>query len=201
MRRHWLEEKFSLHCKVDVCVEACSTADFKREREKKDTVLQTGHPWTVNVCMCGINKRTTQKSRPMLRWLFSEGRYLRLDGTAFEGSVFFFVVVVFSLVGFLAVRMATSSARLSLRSSFLSRTSLEASYQPVVGLSSVSFLFAHLWQCHCLFFPPSRVASCCKKWTLLCFFLFFFCISQRYNNECTPTDWNKTQSLYQLTVV
>lgn len=43
-------------------------------RRKHRRWLQTEHPWTLNVCMCGINKCTTQKSRPTWRWLFLKRR-------------------------------------------------------------------------------------------------------------------------------
>lgn len=132
--------------------------------------------------------------------LSSKVWYLRLEGTAFEGSSYF---------GGKTVRC---SARLSCLTGIDTNTQLwrfkgapfsrgllcgaprfiSACQLPQLSVSS--FLPTRFDSAIVLF--SSRVASCCKNGPR-----FLFRFFQRYNNECTPTDWNKTQTLYQLTVV
>lgn len=77
-------------------------------------------------------------------------------------------------------------------------TERHTSYQPVGRLGSPSppscspVLTVPLFVC----FSPQGSHLVVKMDPLVVVFYF-----QRYNNECTPTDWNKTRFLYQLTVV
>lgn len=69
------------------------------------------------------------------------------------------------------------------------------SYQPVSCLSSVSsFLFAHFDSAIVLFFVFLKGLHLVVKMDPLVVVVFFFL--QRYNNECTPTDWNKTRTIF-----
>lgn len=139
---------------------------------------------------------------------------VRLDGTTFffsppKGSLIFGgedgrkVLHAFSCIAGIKAkrRSASFSHGLLHGASHL----ISACRTPQLSVASFLFVRPDFWQCHCSFvcFPRGlhlvvKIERPPSSFSLCSFFLFYF---QRYNNECTPTDWNKTRSLYQLTVV
>lgn len=139
----------------------------------------------------------------MQKWLFPQARYLRLDGTAFKGISYSGGKDTASSAPLQSCRRSSRcSAVAFLKELPFPRGLLHGASHFISACwsSQTSFLFVHFDSAIfflCFFFlfflHEGCILSFKKKKRPPCVFVFSFCFSKMYNNECTSTDWKRTR--------
>lgn len=142
----------------------------------------------------------------MQKWLFPQARYLRLDGTAFKGISYSGGKDTASSAPLQSCRRSSRCSAVAFLKELPSPRGLlhgASHFISACWSPQTSFLFVHFDSaiffffflvCFFFVFSSTRVASCHlkKKKRPPCVFVFSFCFSKMYNNECTSTDWKRT---------